>query len=213
MHRPDFIRLCLGSACCASATSGSSRPPEPVLLQRGLLTPRAIAGWAVTTHGRPGVGARVRHAVRAGIQGIPLVTATVAALAEHEGRDLPYASTARKPGPRRGGSIVGARSPVCADRRDVITAERRSASRLTSSWPWRDTGGVLSRARSGSAARANLGRAGVQELLGLPVVTSCAAGTCWKHWETSGERIYLRKSDRCIPGPAGTGFVDPSARI
>jgi orotate phosphoribosyltransferase len=127
MHQPDFIRLCI--------ELGVLRFGE-FKLKSGRLSPYFFnAGLFNTGHAIAGLGRYyARAAALSGIEfdmlfgpaykGIPLVTTTAAALAEHESLDLPFAFNRKEAKSHgEGGSIVGrplAGRVLIVD--DVITA-------------------------------------------------------------------------------------------
>ena len=112
MHQPDFIRLCLelGVLRFGDFRLKSGRE-SPYFFNAGLFnTGRAIA--ALGRH-------YARAAALSGLafdmlfgpayKGIPLVTATAAALALHESRDLPFAFNRKEAKDHgEGGTLVGA---------------------------------------------------------------------------------------------------------
>jgi len=112
MHQPDFIRLCLelGVLRFGDFRLKSGRQ-SPYFFNAGLFnTGRAIA--ALGRH-------YARAAALSGLafdmlfgpayKGIPLVTATAAALALHESRDLPFAFNRKEAKDHgEGGTLIGA---------------------------------------------------------------------------------------------------------
>ena len=112
MHQPDFIRLCL--------ELGVLRFGE-FKLKSGRLSPYFFnAGLFNTGHAIAGLGRYyARAAALSGLEfdmlfgpaykGIPLVTVTAAALAEHEQRNLPFAFNRKEAKDHgEGGTLVGA---------------------------------------------------------------------------------------------------------
>ena len=112
MHQPDFIRLCL--------ELGVLRFGE-FKLKSGRLSPYFFnAGLFNTGHAIAGLGRYyARAAALSGLEfdmlfgpaykGIPLVTVTAAALAEHENMNLPFAFNRKEAKDHgEGGTIVGA---------------------------------------------------------------------------------------------------------
>ena len=112
MHPPDFIRLCieLGVLRFGEFTLKSGRK-SPYFFNAGLFN----TGHAIGSLGR----FYARTAAQSGVsfdmlfgpayKGIPLVTATAAAMAEHEGRNLPFAFNRKEAKDHgEGGTIVGA---------------------------------------------------------------------------------------------------------
>jgi orotate phosphoribosyltransferase len=198
MHRPDFIRLCLelGVLRFGDFRLKSGRQ-SPYFFNAGLFnTGRAIA--ALGRH-------YARAAAVSGLafdmlfgpayKGIPLVTATAAALAEHEGRDLPYAFNRKEAKDHgEGGSIVGAplagRVLIVDDVITAGTAIRESADII------RGHGAIpvgvliaLDREERGQGERSAVQE--VQEVLGLPVVSVLRLRDLLTHLETSGEQAIL----------------------
>jgi orotate phosphoribosyltransferase len=198
MHRPDFIRLCLelGVLRFGDFRLKSGRQ-SPYFFNAGLFnTGRAIA--ALGRH-------YARAAAVSGLafdmlfgpayKGIPLVAATAAALAEHEGRDLPYAFNRKEAKDHgEGGSIVGAplvgRVLIVDDVITAGTAIRESADII------RGHGAIpagvliaLDREERGQGERSAVQE--VQELLGLPVVSVLRLRDLLTHLEASGEHAIL----------------------
>src|SRR6187397_1119302 len=112
MQQPDFIRLCLdlGVLRFGAFTLKSGRV-SPYFFNAGLFnTGRAIAMLG-RHYARTAAGSGVAFDMLFGpaYKGIPLVTATAAALAEHEHLDRPYAFNRKETKDHgEGGSIVGA---------------------------------------------------------------------------------------------------------
>src|SRR5512134_365278 len=94
MHEPDLIRLCieLGVLRFGEFTLKSGRK-SPYFFNAGLFnTGRAIGSLGrFYAHAAVSSGVPFDMLFGPAYKGIPLVTATAAAMAEHEGRDLPYA--------------------------------------------------------------------------------------------------------------------------
>ena len=112
MHQPDFIKLCidLGVLRFGEFKLKSGRL-SPYFFNAGLFS----SGHAIASLGR----SYARAATLSGVsfdmlfgpayKGIPLVTTTAAALAEHEGRNLPFSFNRKEAKDHgEGGTIVGA---------------------------------------------------------------------------------------------------------
>jgi orotate phosphoribosyltransferase len=198
MHQPDFIKLCL--------ELGVLRFGE-FKLKSGRLSPYFFnAGLFNTGHAIAGLGRYyARAAALSGIEydmlfgpaykGIPLVTATAAALAEHEGLDLPFAFNRKEAKDHgEGGTIVG--SPLSGrvlivD--DVITAgtairESVEIIRAHGATP----AGVLialDREERGQGERSAVQE--VRETFGLPVVSVLRLRDLMAHLEAAGDAATL----------------------
>ena len=128
-------------------------------------------------------------------KGIPLVTATVAALAEHEHRNLPFAFNRKEAKDHgEGGMIVGApltgRVLIVDDVITAGTAIRESVEiiRAHGATP----AGVLialDREERGQGERSAVQE--VQETLGLPVVSVLRLRDLMVHLENTGEQAVL----------------------
>ena len=198
MHQPDFIKLCL--------ELGVLRFGE-FKLKSGRLSPYFFnAGLFNTGHAIAGLGRYyARAAALSGIEydmlfgpaykGIPLVTATAAALAEHEGLSLPFAFNRKEAKDHgEGGTIVG--SPL-QDRvlivDDVITAgtairESVEIIRAHGATP----AGVLialDREERGQGERSAVQE--VRETFGLPVVSVLRLRDLMAHLEAAGDATTL----------------------
>ena len=198
MHQPDFIRLCLelGVLRFGDFRLKSGRQ-SPYFFNAGLFnTGRAIA--ALGRH-------YARAAALSGLdfdmlfgpayKGIPLVTATAAALAEHESRDLPFAFNRKEAKDHgEGGTIVGAplagRVLIVDDVITAGTAIRESVDII------RGHGATpvgvliaLDREERGQGERSAVQE--VQEALGLPVVPVLRLKDLMTHLEGTGEGAIL----------------------
>ena len=198
MHQPDFIRLCLdlGVLRFGEFTLKSGRV-SPYFFNAGLFS----TGRAIGALGR----FYARAAALSGIpfdmlfgpayKGIPLVTTTAAALAEHEGMDLPFAfnrKEAKEHG--EGGTIVGAplagRVLIVDDVITAGTAIRESVDiiRARGATP----AGVLialDREERGQGERSAVQE--VQETFGLPVVSVIRLRDLLEHLEAAGDSAVL----------------------
>jgi orotate phosphoribosyltransferase len=198
MHQPDFIRLCL--------ELGVLRFGE-FTLKSGRVSPYFFnAGLFNTGHAIAGLGRHyARAAALSGIgfdmlfgpayKGIPLVTATAAALAEHEGMNLPFAFNRKEAKDHgEGGSIVGAplagRVLIVDDVMTAGTAIRESVEIIRSHGA--TPAGVLialDREERGQGERSAVQE--VQETYGLPVVSVLRLRDLVEHLEASGDRDFL----------------------
>jgi len=198
MHQPDFIRLCL--------ELGVLRFGE-FTLKSGRVSPYFFnAGLFNTGHAIAGLGRHyARAAALSGIgfdmlfgpayKGIPLVTATAAALAEHEGMNLPFAFNRKEAKDHgEGGSIVGAplagRVLIVDDVMTAGTAIRESVEiiRAHGATP----AGVLialDREERGQGERSAVQE--VQESYGLPVVSVLRLRDLVEHLEAAGDKDFL----------------------
>ena len=198
MHQPDFIRLCLDL--------GVLRFGE-FTLKSGRVSPYFFnAGLFNTGHAIAGLGRHyARAAALSGIgfdmlfgpayKGIPLVTATAAALAEHEGMNLPFAFNRKEAKDHgEGGSIVGAplagRVLIVDDVMTAGTAIRESVGIIRSHGA--TPAGVLialDREERGQGERSAVQE--VQETYGLPVVSVLRLRDLVEHLESAGDKDFL----------------------
>ena len=198
MHPPDFIRLCidLGVLRFGEFTLKSGRS-SPYFFNAGLFN----TGRAIGSLGRH----YARAAALSGVpfdmlfgpayKGIPLVTATAAAMAEHEGRDLPFAfnrKEAKDHGER--GTIVGAtlqgRVLIVDDVITAGTAIRESVEIIRSHGA--TPAGVLialDREERGQGDRSAVQE--VEETFGLPVVSVLRLRDLTAHLEATGDQPVL----------------------
>jgi orotate phosphoribosyltransferase len=198
MHQPDFIRLCLdlGVLRFGEFTLKSGRV-SPYFFNAGLFS----TGHAIAALGRH----YARAAALSGVpfdmlfgpayKGIPLVTTTAAALAEHEGTDLPYAFNRKEAKAHgEGGSIIGAplrgRVLIVDDVITAGTAIRESVEiiRAHGATP----AGVLialDREERGQGERSAVQE--VQDTFGLPVVSVLRLRDLMEHLEARGEGATL----------------------
>jgi orotate phosphoribosyltransferase len=194
MHQPDFIRLCLelGVLRFGEFTLKSGRV-SPYFFNAGLFnTGHAIAGlgrWYARAAALSGIEFDMLFGPA--YKGIPLVTATAAALAEHERMDLPFAFNRKEAkGHGEGGTIVGAplagRVLIVDDVITAGTAIRESVGiiRAQGATP----AGVLialDREERGQSERSAVQE--VQETLGLPVVSVLRLRDLLAHLEAVGD--------------------------
>ena len=198
MHQPDFIRLCieLGVLRFGEFRLKSGRQ-SPYFFNAGLFN----SGRAIAALGRH----YARAAALSGIafdmlfgpayKGIPLVTATAAALAVHEARDVPFAFNRKEAKDHgEGGSLVGAplagRVLIVDDVITAGTAIRESVEiiRRHGATP----AGVLialDREERGQGERSAVQE--VQHDFGLPVVAVLRLRDLLTHLEATGETAIL----------------------
>jgi len=132
MHEQDFIRLCreLGVLRFGEFTLKSGRR-SPYFFNAGLFNTGRAIGSLGRYYARAAIESGVAFDMLFGpaYKGIPLVTATAAAMAEHERRDLPFAFNRKEAKDHgEGGTIVGAPLKgrvLIVD--DVITAGTQGA--------------------------------------------------------------------------------------
>ena len=197
MQQPDFIRLCLelGVLRFGEFTLKSGRV-SPYFFNAGLFnTGRAIAMLG-RHYARTAAGSGVAFDMLfwPAYKGIPLVTATAAALAEHEHLDRPYAFNRKETKAHgEGGSIVGAplagRVLIVDDVITAGTAIRESVDII------RGHGATpaavliaLDRQERGAGERS-----AVQEVeaTGLPVISVLKLADLAGHLEASGDSVRL----------------------
>ena len=203
MHQPDFIRLCidLGVLRFGEFKLKSGRL-SPYFFNAGLFN----TGHAIASLGR----SYARAATLCGVsfdmlfgpayKGIPLVTTTAAALAEHEGRNLPYAFNRKEAKDHgEGGRLVGAplagRVLIIDDVITAGTAIRESVEviRAQGATP----AGVLialDREERGRGEKSAVQE--VEESFGLPVVSVIRLRDLMTHLETTGKRRRWRPCGR-----------------
>ena len=199
MHQSDFIRLCieLGVLRFGEFTLKSGRS-SPYFFNAGLFS----TGHAIGSLGRFYAHAAATSGVQFDMlfgpayKGIPLVTTTAAALAEHERRDLPFAFNRKEAKDHgEGGMIVG--SPLrgrvlIVD--DVITAgtairESVEIIRAQGATP----AGVLialDREERGRGDKSAVQE--VEETFGLPVVSVLRLRDLMAHLEAVGNAVVLQ---------------------
>ena len=194
MHQPDFIQLCvdLGVLRFGEFTLKSGRV-SPYFFNAGLFN----TGQAIAALGRH----YARAAALSGVpfdmlfgpayKGIPLATITAAALAEHEGMNLPFAFNRKEAkGHGEGGVIVGAplvgRVLVVDDVITAGTAIRESVEII------RAHGAVpagvliaLDREERGRGERSAVQE--VRDSFGLPVVSVLRLRDLMDHLEARGD--------------------------
>jgi len=198
MRQPDFIRLCidLGVLRFGEFKLKSGRV-SPYFFNAGLFNTGLAIGSLGRSYARTAAGSGVQFDMLFGpaYKGIPLVIATAAALAEHEGRNLPYAFNRKEAKDHgEGGTIVGAplagRVLIVDDVITAGTAIRESVEiiRAQGATP----AGVLialDREERGQGAQSAVQE--VQEAFGLPVISVLRLGDLMAHLEATGEAATL----------------------
>lgn len=199
MHQPDFIRLCLelGVLRFGEFTLKSGRK-SPYFFNAGLFN----TGHAIGSLGR----FYARAAMLSGVafdmlfgpayKGIPLVTATAAALAEHEGRNLSFAFNRKETKDHgEGGTVVGAplkgRVLIVDDVITAGTAIRESVEIIRSQGA--TPAGVLialDREERGQGTKSAVQE--VQDSYGLPVISVLRLRDLMAHLEAIGDGTVLQ---------------------
>ncbi len=198
MHQPDFIELCLelGVLRFGEFKLKSGRL-SPYFFNAGLFnTGRAIAGLG-RCYARAAALSGIEFDMLFGpaYKGIPLVTATAAALAEHEHLNLPFAFNRKETKAHgEGGVIVGAplagRVLIVDDVITAGTAIRESVEILRAHGA--TPAGVLialDREERGQGERSAVQE--VQDAFGLPVVSVLRLRDLMSHLETAGDAATL----------------------
>src|SRR5678815_1352625 len=198
MQQPDFIRLCLdlGVLRFGAFTLKSGRV-SPYFFNAGLFN----TGRAIALLGRH----YARTAANSGVpfdmlfgpayKGIPLVTATAAALAEHENLDRPYAFNRKEAKDHgEGGSIVGAPLAgrvLIVD--DVITAGTaiREAIEIITAAGGQPAGVVLALDRQERGTGQLSAVQEVEQTLRLPVTSILRLADLIEYLEQSGNESQL----------------------
>jgi orotate phosphoribosyltransferase len=198
MHQPDFIRLCLdlGVLRFGQFTLKSGRV-SPYFFNAGLFnTGAAIASLGrFYAHAAAISGVEFDMLFGPAYKGIPLVTATASAMAEHEGRNLPFAFNRKEAKDHgEGGTIIGAplsgRVLIVDDVITAGTAIRESVEIIRAQGA--SPAGVLialDREERGQGARSAVQE--VRETLGLPVVSVLRLKDLLEHLEGTGQAELL----------------------
>jgi len=198
MHQPDFIRLCLdlGVLRFGQFTLKSGRV-SPYFFNAGLFNTGAAIGALGRFYARAAALSAIEFDMLFGpaYKGIPLVTTTAAALADHEGRNLPFAFNRKEAKDHgEGGNIVGAplagRVLIVDDVITAGTAIRESVEiiRAHGAAP----AGVLialDREERGQGERSAVQE--VQDAFGLPVVSVLRLRDLLAHLEEQGQLAQL----------------------
>ncbi len=198
MHQPDFIRLCreLGVLRFGEFTLKSGRR-SPYFFNAGLFNTGRAIGSLGRFYARAAAVSGVAFDMLFGpaYKGIPLVTATAAAMAEHEHRDLPFAFNRKEAKDHgEGGTIVGAplkgRVLIVDDVITAGTAIRESIDTIRAHGA--EPAGVLialDREERGRGERSAVQE--VQDTMGLPVVAVLRLRDLMVHLEETGDGEIL----------------------
>ena len=198
MHQPDFIRLCreLGVLRFGEFTLKSGRK-SPYFFNAGLFNTGHAIGSLGRFYARAAVVSGVAFDMLFGpaYKGIPLVTATAAAMAEHEHRDLPFAFNRKEAKDHgEGGTIVGAplkgRVLIVDDVITAGTAIRESINIIRAHGA--EPAGVLialDREERGRGERSAVQE--VQDSMGLPVIAVLRLRDLMVHLEETGDENIL----------------------
>ena len=198
MHQPDFIRLCreLGVLRFGEFTLKSGRR-SPYFFNAGLFNTGRAIGSLGRFYARAAAVSGVAFDMLFGpaYKGIPLVTATAAAMAEHEHRDLPFAFNRKEAKDHgEGGTIVGAplrgRVLIVDDVITAGTAIRESIDTIRAHGA--EPAGVLialDREERGRGERSAVQE--VQDTMGLPVIAVLRLRDLMVHLEETGDGEIL----------------------
>jgi len=198
MHEQDFIRLCreLGVLRFGEFTLKSGRR-SPYFFNAGLFNTGRAIGSLGRYYARAAIESGVAFDMLFGpaYKGIPLVTATAAAMAEHERRDLPFAFNRKEAKDHgEGGTIVGAplkgRVLIVDDVITAGTAIRESIDIIRSHGA--EPAGVLialDREERGQGERSAVQE--VQDTMGLPVIAVLRLRDLMTHLAETGDRQIL----------------------
>jgi orotate phosphoribosyltransferase len=198
MHQPDFIRLCreLGVLRFGEFTLKSGRR-SPYFFNAGLFNTGRAIGSLGRSYARAAVASGVAFDMLFGpaYKGIPLVTATATAMAEHERRDLPFAFNRKEAKDHgEGGTIVGAplggRVLIVDDVITAGTAIRESIDIIRSHGA--EPAGVLialDREERGQGERSAVQE--VEATMGVPVIAVLRLRDLMAHLEATGDRAIL----------------------
>jgi orotate phosphoribosyltransferase len=198
MHQPDFIRLCLdlGVLRFGEFKLKSGRV-SPYFFNAGLFNTGRAIGALGRFYARAAALSGIPFDMLIGpaYKGIPLVTTTAAALADHEGMNLPFAFNRKEAKDHgEGGMIVGAplagRVLIVDDVMTAGTAIRESVEIIRGQGA--APAGVLialDREERGQGERSAVQE--VQETYGLPVVSVLRLRDLLEHLESTGESAVL----------------------
>jgi orotate phosphoribosyltransferase len=198
-YQSDFIDLCvrLGVLRFGSFTLKSGRE-SPYFFNAGLFNTGAAIGAVGRAYAAAAVASGLKFDMLFGpaYKGIPLVTATAAAFAEHAGRDLPFAFNRKETKDHgEGGNIIG--SPLSGGVLivdDVITAGTaiRESIDLIQAAGARPAGVLLALDRQERAPTSRLSAVQeVQDQYDIPVITVVNLADLMHHISLQGRRDDL----------------------
>jgi orotate phosphoribosyltransferase len=200
-YQSEFIDLCVrqGVLRFGSFTLKSGRE-SPYFFNAGLFNTGAAIGAVGRAYAAAIAGSSLQFDMLFGpaYKGIPLVTVTAAALAEHAGRNLPFAFNRKEVKDHgEGGNIIG--SPLSGavlivD--DVITAGTaiRESIDIIRAAGARPAGVLLALDRQECAPQSRLSAVQeVQAQFGIPVVTVVNLGDLMQHISAQGRREELSR--------------------
>jgi orotate phosphoribosyltransferase len=198
MHQPDFIRLCLdlGVLRFGEFTLKSGRR-SPYFFNAGLFNTGHAIGSLGRFYARAATVSGVPFDMLFGpaYKGIPLVTATAVALAEHEGRDLPFAFNRKEAKDHgEGGTVIGAPlvgRVLIVD--DVITAGTaiRESIEIIRSHGAAPAGVLIALDREERGRGETSAVQEFRDTFGLPVISVLRLRDLMAHLEESGDQATL----------------------
>jgi orotate phosphoribosyltransferase len=199
MQPSDFIRLCLdlGVLRFGEFTLKSGRK-SPYFFNAGLFNTGRAVGRLGRFYAQAAVASGVEFDMLFGpaYKGIPLVTTTAAAMAEHEGRDLPFAFNRKEAKDHgEGGTIVGAQlrgRVLIVD--DVITAGTaiRESVEIIRAQGATPAGVLIALDREERGQGTVSAVQEVQRDFGLPVIAVLRLRDLLAHLETAGDPTVLQ---------------------
>ncbi len=200
-YQSDFIDLCVrhGVLRFGSFTLKSGRE-SPYFFNAGLFSTGAAIGAVGRAYAAAITASGLQFDMLFGpaYKGIPLVTVTAAALAEHAGRDLPFAFNRKEAKDHgEGGNIIGSPlsgSVLIVD--DVITAGTaiRESIDIIRAAGARPAGVLLALDRQERAPQGRLSAVQeVREQFAIPVVTVVSLGDLMQHMSALGRRDELAR--------------------
>jgi orotate phosphoribosyltransferase len=200
-YQSDFIDLCvrLGVLRFGSFTLKSGRE-SPYFFNAGLFNTGAAIGAVGRAYAAAAVASGLKFDMLFGpaYKGIPLVTVTAAAFAEHAGRDLPFAFNRKEAKDHgEGGNIIG--SPLSGGVLivdDVITAGTaiRESIEIIRAAGARPAGVLLALDRQERGPHSALSAVQeVQDQYGIPVITVVNLADLMHHISAQGRKEDLAR--------------------